>query len=303
MLLTWESLLGILANNRDKQWDLYNGAIWDYKYVIVCITKITQDQRVWIPPLIGNIVGVWWWIWWGYKDIYKYPRGLGFSDGDRWGGVGWGGVGWDGDINVLTTTSLILRCQHICSLEDATCHYVDTSLGWGGVGWWYQRHSGYIPHTTHTHSQIYIYIYIHIHIYIYLFSSLHLQSQLSFYASEQMKSVTAIHVMLNGRKKLIRSRWWWIAETISWKTCKLPRRERNFHMLTMKDTWRHRRTLIKTQKIPDCQTSWFVRPCKFIANNSTKWTASKITVKTQHFWTLFHPEEMYQRWKFAILHQ
>ena len=46
----------------------------------------------------------------------------------------WGGVGWGGDINVLTTTSLILRCQHICSLEDATCHYVDTSLGWGGVG-------------------------------------------------------------------------------------------------------------------------------------------------------------------------
>ena len=51
----------------------------------------------------------------------------------------WGGVGWGGDINVLTTTSLILRCQHICSLEDATCHYVDTSLGWGGVGWGYQR--------------------------------------------------------------------------------------------------------------------------------------------------------------------
>ena len=44
-------------------------------------------------------------------------------------------MGWGGDINVLTTTSLILRCQHICSLEDATCHYVDTSLGWGGVGW------------------------------------------------------------------------------------------------------------------------------------------------------------------------
>ena len=49
----------------------------------------------------------------------------------RWGG--WGGVGWGGDINVLTTTSLIvlltttsliLRCQHICSLEDATCYYV-----------------------------------------------------------------------------------------------------------------------------------------------------------------------------------
>ena len=44
-------------------------------------------------------------------------------------------MGRGGDINVLTTTSLILRCQHICSLEDATCHYVDTSLGWGGVGW------------------------------------------------------------------------------------------------------------------------------------------------------------------------
>ena len=71
-LLTWESLLGILANNRDKQWDLYNGAIWDYKYVIVCISKITQDQWVWIPPLIGNIVGVWWWIWRGYKYTYIY---------------------------------------------------------------------------------------------------------------------------------------------------------------------------------------------------------------------------------------
>ena len=157
--------------------------------------------------------------------IYIYPRGLGFSDGDRWGGVGWGGVGWGyqrpddhvldttlsaymlawgcnmslrwhfvgvgwggvgistswrprpwyyvvslyarlrmqhvttlalrwggvgwgGDVNVLTTTSLILRCQHICSLEDATCHYVDTSLGWGGVGWGYQRPDDHVPDTT-----------------------------------------------------------------------------------------------------------------------------------------------------------
>ena len=121
--------------------------------------------------------------------IYIYPRGLGFSDGDRWGGVGWGGVGistswrprpwyyvvsiyarlrmqhvttltlrwggvgWGGDINVLTTTSLIVRCQHICSLEDATCHYVDTSLGWGGVGWggvgwWYQRPDDHVLDTT-----------------------------------------------------------------------------------------------------------------------------------------------------------
>ena len=60
-----------------------------------------------------------------------------------------------------------------------------------------------------------------------------------FWANEKCDS---IHVMLNGRKNLIRSRWWWIAETIFWKTCKLPRRERNFHMFTMKDTWRHRRT-------------------------------------------------------------
>ena len=30
---------------------------------------------------------------------------------EHWGGVGWGGVGWD--INVLTTTSLILRCQRM----------------------------------------------------------------------------------------------------------------------------------------------------------------------------------------------
>ena len=112
--------------------------------------------------------------------IYIYPRGLGFSDGGvGWGGVGWGyqrpddhvpdttlsaymlawgcsmslrwhfvGVGWGGDINVLTTTSLILRCQHICSLEDATCHYVDTSLGWGGVGWGYQRPDDHLPDTT-----------------------------------------------------------------------------------------------------------------------------------------------------------
>ena len=52
----------------------------------------------------------------------------------RWGGVG---VGWGGAVNVLLNTSLILRCQHICSLEDATCYCVDTTLGWGGggVGW------------------------------------------------------------------------------------------------------------------------------------------------------------------------
>ena len=45
----------------------------------------------------------------------------------------WGGVGWGGDINVLTTTSLIVRpdgyvldttLSTICSLEDATCYYV-----------------------------------------------------------------------------------------------------------------------------------------------------------------------------------
>ena len=43
------------------------------------------------------------------------------------------GVGWGGDINVLTTTSLIVRpddyvldttLSTICSLEDATCYYV-----------------------------------------------------------------------------------------------------------------------------------------------------------------------------------
>ena len=55
------------------------------------------------------------------------------------------GVGWGGDINVVTTTSLIVRpddyvlhttlSTYICSLEDATCYYVDTTLGWGGVGW------------------------------------------------------------------------------------------------------------------------------------------------------------------------
>ena len=44
----------------------------------------------------------------------------------------WGGVGWGGDVNVLTTTSSILRCQHRCSLEVATCNYVETTLGWGG---------------------------------------------------------------------------------------------------------------------------------------------------------------------------
>ena len=47
----------------------------------------------------------------------------------------WGGVGWD--INVLTTTSLILRCQRMFhqldDLDDATCCYVDSTVGWGGV--------------------------------------------------------------------------------------------------------------------------------------------------------------------------
>ena len=51
------------------------------------------------------------------------------------------GVGWG--VNVLSTTSLILRCQHICSLEDATCYCNDTTLRWGGggggVGWGCQR--------------------------------------------------------------------------------------------------------------------------------------------------------------------
>ena len=65
----------------------------------------------------------------------------------RWGGVG---VGWGGAVNVLSTTSLILRCQHICSLEDATCYCVDTTLGWGGggVGWGCQRPDDYVLDTT-----------------------------------------------------------------------------------------------------------------------------------------------------------
>ena len=60
----------------------------------------------------------------------------------------WGGVGWGGDINVLTTTSLILRCQHICSLEDATCHY-DTLAPWVFI------------------NKLFICIYLYIHIRIY----------------------------------------------------------------------------------------------------------------------------------------
>ena len=52
-------------------------------------------------------------------------------------------MGNGGDISVLTTTFLIVRpddcvldttLSTICSLEDATCYYVDTTLGWGGVG-------------------------------------------------------------------------------------------------------------------------------------------------------------------------
>jgi len=50
--------------------------------------------------------------------------------------AGWGGGGGGGCINVLTTTSLILRIDHTCrgSLEvalDAT----STFMTWGGVGW------------------------------------------------------------------------------------------------------------------------------------------------------------------------
>ena len=42
-------------------------------------------------------------------NIYIYTLGGGGSPGGE--GVGWDGVGWD--INVLTTTSLILRCQRM----------------------------------------------------------------------------------------------------------------------------------------------------------------------------------------------
>ena len=47
--------------------------------------------------------------------------------------MGWGG-GVGGCIDVLTTTSLILRIDHICrvSLEDALGA---TFMTWGGVGW------------------------------------------------------------------------------------------------------------------------------------------------------------------------
>ena len=61
-------------------------------------------------------------------------------------------LGWGGAVNVLLTTSLILRCQHICSLEDATCYCVDTTLRWGGdgggVGWGCQRPVDYVLDTT-----------------------------------------------------------------------------------------------------------------------------------------------------------
>ena len=59
-----------------------------------------------------------------------------------------GGVGWGGDVNVLTTTSSILRCQDRCSLEVATCNYVETTLGWGGVGWGCQRPDDYVDDST-----------------------------------------------------------------------------------------------------------------------------------------------------------
>ena len=39
---------------------------------------------------------------------------------------------------------------------------------------------------------------------------------------------------------------------------------------------------LEPQKRPECQTSSFLRPGKFIANNSTKLTTSKITEKTRH---------------------
>ena len=48
-----------------------------------------------------------------------------------------------------------------------------------------------------------------------------------------------------------------------------------------KSHWPHTRPL-ETQKRPDCQTSSFLRPGKFTANNTTKLTTSKITEKTQH---------------------
>ena len=67
----------------------------------------------------------------------------------------WGGVGWGGDINVLTTTSLIVRPDdYVLHTTLSTymfswgCnmllrwHYV--GVGWGGVGWGYQRPDDYV---------------------------------------------------------------------------------------------------------------------------------------------------------------
>ena len=139
--------VGISTSWRPRPW-----------YYVVSIYARLRMQHVTTLTLRWGGVG-WGGVGWWYQrpddhvldtTLSAYMLAWGCNMSLRWHfvGVGWGGVGWGGDINVLTTTSLILRCQHICSLEDATCHYVDTSLGWGGVGWWYQRPDDHVPDTT-----------------------------------------------------------------------------------------------------------------------------------------------------------
>ena len=70
-------------------------------------------------------------------------------------------MGWGGDINVLTTTSLIVRpddyvlhttlSTYMFSWGCNMLLYVDTTLGWvgwGGVGWRYQRPDDYVLDST-----------------------------------------------------------------------------------------------------------------------------------------------------------
>ena len=187
-----------------------------------------------------------------YYNVYVYiyiPEGtkvLRWREPWGWGGVGWGGVGMLAFV-VTLSWKLMLR---------------EKTLGWGGVGevkkvtdptqgrWKHKKDlTVRPPHFCDLANSLQITLQnwpqaksLRKHS---TYERLLIQKRFKDGDKSQLCSNKCnfdfcpnetsyrINVMLNGRKKMIRSRWWSLGDTMSWTSSKLPRRQLIFDMFTI----------------------------------------------------------------------